>query len=507
MKEIVQHLNDHRTTLRMVVAEAVACAGDRNTSRLVSVRFAVPNRDVVRDFLAVETNDAFHWQEPSRNVAMVGLGRIETIEVHGAKRFAEASRRSRELFESLHVVSLPGMQADGAESLSPSVGFGDESNGADPRGPLLLGGFSFYDTVPDAESPWSRLGPGRLVLPELLLVRRDGQTWATRTCRIQPGADVESCLEGLCADISTGLTTGDPTPGMSLVDERADEQAASGPEIHVRADRAHDQYRGQVEAALAEIEAGKFEKVVLARSLHVTSDHGFELASFIATLTSMYPSCATVAVRQGDDLFISATPEKLVALAGCKVSTAAVAGSAPRGRSLEEEEGYSLALLRSEKEQVEHRVVRRAICKALEPLCGEIDGPAEPQLLKLEGIQHLETPLIGELAHAVRQSTRLLDLVGTLHPTPAVGGAPSAVAVDWLERFEALDRGWYAGPVGYVDGNGDGEFRVALRSALLHGNHAQLFAGAGVVAGSDPQAELAETRLKLRALLAPLTEI
>lgn len=503
MRAIVQHLRDHRTALRDVVAVAAAEANDCNAHRLVSVRFAVPNRDVVREFLAVETNDAFHWQEPSRDVAMVGLGRVETIEVQGAKRFAEASRRSRDLFKALRVVSLPAMGADRVESVSPSAGCDGESDGADPRGPLLLGGFSFYDTPPELESPWSRLGPGRLVLPELLLVRRDGQTWATRTGRIEPGADVESCLNGLCADIAIGLGAGDPTIGLSL----ADEQAASGPEIHVRADRAHARYSGQVESALAEIEAGKFEKVVLARSLHVTSDQGFELASFIATLTSMYPSCATVAVRQGDDLFISATPERLVALKGREVLTAAVAGSAPRGRSLEEEEGYSSALLRSEKEQVEHRVVRRAICKALEPLCGEIDGPAEPQLLKLEGIQHLETPLQGELAHEVCESTRLLDLVGTLHPTPAVGGAPSAVAVDWLERFEALDRGWYAGPVGYVDSNGDGEFRVALRSALLHGNHAQLFAGAGVVAGSDPRAELAETRLKLRALLAPLTEI
>jgi len=101
----------------------------------------------------------------------------------------------------------------------------------------------------------------------------------------------------------------------------------------------------------------------------------------------------------------------------------------------------------------------------------------------------------------------VLDLVGRLHPTAAVGGAPSETALDWLEHFEALDRGWYAGPVGYVDGRGDGEFRVALRSALLRGRSARLFAGAGIVAGSDPSQELAETRLKLRALLAPLTEI
>jgi isochorismate synthase EntC len=184
-----------------------------------------------------------------------------------------------------------------------------------------------------------------------------------------------------------------------------------------------------------------------------------------------------------------------------------VAGSAPRGRSPEEEARHSAALSESEKERIEHELVKRSIREALSESCGSLSGPAVPRLLKLEGIQHLETPLRGRLHAHRRGCTNVLNLVAMLHPTPAVGGAPRETALDWLEHFEALDRGWYAGPVGYVDGRGNGEFRVALRSALLRGRKARLFAGAGIVEGSEPASELAETRLKLRALLAPLTEI
>jgi len=296
-----------------------------------------------------------------------------------------------------------------------------------------------------------------------------------------------------------------------------------GPEIRVRSDRTHGQYCAQVAAAVEAIGAGKIEKVVLARSLVVSASAGFELPSFLRSLREAYPSCAVIALRQGADCFVSASPERLVRLSDGRVETAAVAGSAPRGRSPHEEEQLSSQLLASQKERLEHDVVKSAIKAALEPCCTALEGPADPELLKLEGIQHLSTPLVGEIRvdseenmkDNMKDKTRkdgcevptILDLVSRLHPTPAVCGAPTSIARDWLTQFEALDRGWYAGPIGYLDAHGDGEFRVALRAALLQGKRAHLYAGAGIVAASRPEYELAETRLKLRALLAPLTEI
>ena len=201
--------------------------------------------------------------------------------------------------------------------------------------------------------------------------------------------------------------------------------------------------------------------------------------------------------------FLGATPERLVELADGRVATAALAGSAPRGRSPEEDARIGRALVESKKEQAEHAVVVRALREALDPLCPDLRFPEAPRLRRLEGIQHLETALSG----TPHREVHVAELLGTLHPTPAVGGAPRREALAWLERSEGLTRGWYAGPVGYVDASGGGSFRVALRCALLRGERARLFAGAGIVAGSRPESELRETQLKLQALLSGMVEL
>ena len=487
-------LSESSAAVRRAIERCKAIAQTVDRRQWLALRWQVPERDVLADFLASDALDAFYWQEPKRGLSILGLGRLTAIEAVGRERFADAAAQSRELFDNLQLHCLD--ESDTCEALD--------------RGPLLLGGFAFYDTEVEAQSEWHGLGAGRLLLPEITIVCRNGLAWVTRTCGVEPDSRVDEIQHRLAAEIAAVSRRRDLSPGcVGLAADLglAAETRALGPEFRVQADRTHTSYLAQVKAALEAIEAGKFEKVVLARSLRVVGDHDFDLASFLNSLRAMFPSCATLAVRDRDDLFVSATPERLVSLVGDQVTTSAVAGSAPRGRSPEEEAQFSAALCESEKEQVEHEVVIRSIREALRDVCGSLEGPAAPRLLKLEGIQHLETPLCGRLREHRRGTTTVLDLVGRLHPTAAVGGAPSKTALDWLEHFEALDRGWYAGPVGYLDGRGDGEFRVALRSALLRGRSARLFAGAGIVAGSDPSQELAETRLKLRALLAPLTEI
>ncbi|HEY5658394.1 MAG TPA: chorismate-binding protein, partial [Myxococcota bacterium] len=214
-------------------------------------------------------------------------------------------------------------------------------------------------------------------------------------------------------------------------------------------------------------------------------------------------SCATFAVGCGDASFVGATPERLLRLTGRRIETSALAGSAPRGHSPEEDARLALELIESKKEQSEHAVVVRELRETLAPLCRELRVPEAPTRLRLEGIQHLETPLCGTL----EGDAHILDIAAAVHPTSAVAGAPRRAALEWLARNEPLERGWYGGAVGFVDASGGGELAVALRSALLRGATAHLFAGAGIVPGSRPQAELQETRIKLRALLTPLLEI
>lgn len=491
MKSLLPNIGELREAVFKPLEAVAAKASETGRQHYFSARWKIDPRDPLMDFLAATTRDAFLWQEPSRGVSLLGLGRVEVVEVAGRDRFERASVLARDVFERMERITLD-----------------DETWVEDSVGPLLVGGFGFYDRETDPESEWRGLGPGRLVLPALTMTCRADATWLTRCCAVEPGDDVALLLERLSSSLTAESRTSEgASEALRRVSDCSLSDARHGPEIRVQSDRTHGRYKAQVEAALEAIEAGKVEKVVVARSLRVAADEDFDLHAFLATLCETYPSCTTVAVREAEHLFICATPERLVSLDGDAIRTAAIAGSAPRGRSPREEKTFSDALLGSEKERDEHEVVKRVIRAALRDVCGELTGPARPTLLKLDGIQHLETQLAGHLNDDAFEHTNVLELVGRLHPTPAVGGAPSAAALDWLERFEDLDRGWYAGPIGYVDASGDGEFRVALRSALLRGRVARLFAGAGIVVGSDPGRELAETRLKLRALLAPLTEI
>jgi isochorismate synthase len=186
---------------------------------------------------------------------------------------------------------------------------------------------------------------------------------------------------------------------------------------------------------------------------------------------------------------------------GKQVETMALAGSAPRGASLDEDSRLGEELLRQKKTRDEHAIVAESILEALSPLTTAIHYPAQPELLKLPNVQHLLTPISGQLISGIS----VLEVVDALHPTPAVAGEPQSAALDAIRSIEHLDRGWYAGPIGWVGADGSGEFAVALRSALVVENHATLFAGCGIVAGSDPQAEYDESCWKLQVMLRSLS--
>ncbi|MCH2186513.1 isochorismate synthase, partial [Myxococcota bacterium] len=333
---------------------------------------------------------------------------------------------------------------------------------------------------------------------------------------VAPGGSPQELADRWEASFSDALETSKRV--WERVPELAEPSQASpaeqrGEEYAVVADRAHDVYRGQVAAALRAIAAGDFEKVVLARALDVRHPGRFDVEAFLHSLQAIYPHCTTLAVSHGDDTVVAAAPELLLRRDGGRLETCALAGSARRGRSPEEDDALAEALQGSNKERAEHGAVVRSIRAALEPVCSTLKGPGEPELMRFEGIQHLATPLIGELEKGA-DGPSVLELTARLHPTAAVGGLPVAEAGRWLTDHEGLARGWYAGPIGWLDAAGNGEWWLALRSGLIRNSkepggisEARLFAGAGVVAGSDPEGELRVTRLKLRALLAPLTEI
>jgi salicylate biosynthesis isochorismate synthase/menaquinone-specific isochorismate synthase len=206
------------------------------------------------------------------------------------------------------------------------------------------------------------------------------------------------------------------------------------------------------------------------------------------------------AVSRGARSFIAASPELLMRRDGLRVSTLGLAGSTRRSADPAVDDHLGEQLLRSDKDREEHAIVVRRIERSLRHHALWVTAAPEPVVVQMANIQHLATPIRAQLGHPVSA----LELAGALHPTPAVGGEPLAVAGPLIPALEGLDRGWYAGPVGWADASEDGEFCVALRSALVDGRVARCFAGVGVVADSDPAAELAETETKLQALLPVL---
>jgi menaquinone-specific isochorismate synthase len=261
-------------------------------------------------------------------------------------------------------------------------------------------------------------------------------------------------------------------------------------------------YQRAVAQALTEIARGDYKKIVLARAQRLTTAEEFHPLGVLNHLRQHYPDCYAFSIGNGrGESFIGATPERLVRVAGGRMHTEALAGSAPRGRSASEDAGLARALQHDDKELREHQLVLGAIGRRLADLGIKLEHAPQPRLLGLANVQHLHTPISAALPTGVH----ILDLVERLHPTPAVGGTPRAPAVAAIARMENFARGLYAGPLGWVDHRGGGEFFVGLRSAQISGRTATAYAGAGIVAGSDPEKEFAETELKFQALIGALT--
>jgi menaquinone-specific isochorismate synthase len=249
-----------------------------------------------------------------------------------------------------------------------------------------------------------------------------------------------------------------------------------------------------VAEATARIRRGDAHKVVLARAVEVITDRPLTPFAVLDQLRRAYPASHLFSV----DGFVGATPELLVARAGERVMAHPMAGTAPRSGDPSADARLAASLLASSNTRAEHRHTIDMVHDTLLPWCSYLDEEAEPSVVAMANVQHLGTRLEGRLSSP---AASVLELVAALHPTPAVGGTPRTEALALIAELEQLDRGRYAGPVGWVDAEGNGTWAVGIRSAEISGTTARLYAGVGVVADSDPASELAETRAKLQALL------
>jgi menaquinone-specific isochorismate synthase len=298
---------------------------------------------------------------------------------------------------------------------------------------------------------------------------------------------------GRAADGTTWMTTiGDSGPALT---NAAPPQPAPS-SFTLTARLPHDEFCALVDRAVADIASGELDldKVVLARDVLVEADTTIPVVDVLRRLRALYPSCTVFSI----DGFVGASPELLVERVGDHVRSHPLAGTFPRSGDPHADDELARALQSSVKERNEHRFVIDFITDVLGPLCSKLVVPDAPSILPLRNVLHLGTEIAGVLS----QRRTALELVRDLHPTPAVGGTPTDAALRWLADNERMERGRYAGPVGWMDANGDGGFAIGIRSAEINGSRARLFAGVGLVEGSVAASELAETQLKLQALLA-----
>jgi isochorismate synthase len=260
-------------------------------------------------------------------------------------------------------------------------------------------------------------------------------------------------------------------------------------------------YGDAVRRAVNRIRAGELRKVVLARTIEVDAARTLDPRRLAHRLRAVDPDAYTFAVPTARGILVGASPELLVSRFGSRVSSNPLAGSAPRSGNPDEDRANADALLASSKNRQEHAIVVEAVAEALRPYCEELRWHPEPVLRETPNVWHLSTTFTGLLRDP---PPSVLDLVAALHPTPAVAGTPTEAALAAIAELEPFDRGSYAGPVGWLDADGDGEFAIALRCAELRGDRATLYAGAGIVADSDPVAEIDETDRKFRAFLDAL---
>ncbi len=488
--------------LRAFLEQCRAAAEKDGRTRLASISIEVAPLDplAVLESIFEPTELHFYAERPSEDWAVAGAEAMIAFEGAGPDRFAAA-------------------QAFVDDVLARTIAVGE--TGRPFGGPHFFGEGSFFDDV----DPGEAFPAVKLFVPRWQVSRTHERTIAVANLMVEPEADLDALTgkvwrahakfrtfeygnvgvpDGLAG--CRGVIAGDGETGNVRRRQIACKQVPAGGAEDDRGKtgiRDPDTYRTAVARAVEMIAEGRFEKIVLARCQEMSAAEAYHPLKVLNALRQRFPDCYSFSFANGrGQSFIGASPERLLKVEQGTLQTEALAGSAPRGRTASEDAALGGALLADEKELREHRHVVASIDRRLATLGLQPVHAGRPGLKRLANVQHLHTPVSAVLPAGVR----LLDVLARLHPTPAVGGSPRAAACAHIRELEGFPRGLYGGPVGWIDHRGGGEFLVGIRSALIDGGRARVYAGSGIVAGSDPDREFAETELKFKALIESLAD-
>ncbi|MFS0822299.1 isochorismate synthase [Bacillus sp. 1P02SD] len=402
------------------------------------------------------------WSNPTNDTVIVGLGEAYTIsDNESTERFEAIENQWKRLVQHSIII----------DDFAPYS-----------TGPILMGGFSF-DPLKKRTELWDHFDDAKFVLPVIMLSYYKGSTYLTTNV--------------ICEPNGTSLSGSDLEQLEVLLEESYEYQKNNS---FTKEEIQPQEWMDSVRNATKKVQNGEVEKVVLAREIKLHFDDPIEADAVLARLKEEQPMSYLFAIEYQNSCFIGASPERLIKKKGEEFLTTCLAGSIRRGKTPSEDKQLENELLHDPKNLHEHDVVVQMIKNAMKESCSSITSPTQPGILKMRDIQHLYTPVKG----VAKDDVSLLTVVNRLHPTPALGGQPKQKAFEIIRDLEILDRGWYGSPVGWLDTSDNGEFAVAIRSGLLNGNKASLFAGCGIVGDSQPESEYTETMIKFRPMLSAL---
>lgn len=463
------NLFQDRRSVQAFLATCRTVAHEKEHAQVVSLSLEIPKLDPLAGLALLQRPEHpyFYWEKLAEGCAIAATEPILQLQTDGPQRFTQT--------QHFLCTSLVDTITAGATDLPFA-------------GPHFFCSFTFFDHT--QQEP--RFFPGAMVfLPKWQIGCNRDQAVLVANVIVDPQTQLEPVSESIWQTWQLLQTprrcpSPHPQPRSPVVYPLVTSSA---------------RFTTAVSQTLAKIEAEQLQKLVLAHTLDVKTSQPLDLCHALGTLRDRYPECYVFAVSNGQgQSFIGASPERLIELRDQHLVTDALAGSAPRGCSLSDDQALGDQLLGSKKDGHEHRVVIDFIRDTLWELGLTPQMASLPHLLQLPNIQHLRTLITAE----VPSNIHLLEILAALHPTPAVAGMSRDVAQQQIRQHEPFERHLYAAPLGWIDHQGNGEFTVGIRSALINGSQARLYAGAGIVSGSDPQRELAEIQLKLHTLLDAL---
>jgi len=464
------HRSADRESLHAFLEACRDEAVEDNHYKVVSITLSTGYLDSLAVLSAIYEPKAWHFyaEHPQRGESIAGAEAVLLGAWHGKDRFADMRKFADKVLE--HTIAIGDL--DAAFS-----------------GPHFFCSFGFQHEQDD-DDPFPA---ATLFLPQWQVASSGQEYTAIANCLIDVDADLDVIVSRIwAAREKFAAFAYDEQPDDAVLEIQ--QRREVGPE---------NGYQNLVARAIGEIGKGTFEKIVIARASDLQFSGPCQPLSTLHKLKRRFGNCLIFSFQNGSgDSFIGATPERLLQVRGDLLQTEAIAGSVRRGKSPMEDAALARELLNSEKDLREHQFVIDSICRRLAKggLKVEADGP--PRLLDLVNVRHLHTPLQAKLP----EGAHILDFAAHLHPTPAVGGIPRESAMQSIHQWEPFSRSLYTGLIGWFNSRGEGEFAVNLRSAWINGKRARIYAGAGIVAGSDPEKEYQETEMKMQALLHAMAE-